>query len=400
MAHHMVTHGTIYLDNNATTPVDPRVVDVMSYHFRNTYGNSSSRDHAFGWEAAEAVEEARWHVAELINARPIDIIFTSGATEGVTWALQGIRHRAQVERAFTAATEHESVLENCRAREAGSGLRIQYLPLTRDGQIEMTAAVDAVEASESTFVSVMLANNEIGNIYPIRELAGAAHKAGALFFSDITQAVGKVPVDVRALGIDLGALSAHKMYGPKGVGALYLRRDGPKIELDPLILGGAQERGLRAGTLNVPGIVGFGEACRVAKSEIERDAYRMQALRDRLEKALLLELPDVWFNGDRDARLPNTTNIGFAGVDARTLIRDMRDVAVSTQSACSSATGRPSHVLKALGLTDHEAYSCVRFSVGRFTTEDEIDRAITRVVTSVRKLRHTAPRAGWRAGEA
>ncbi len=233
----------------------------------------------------------------------------------------------------------------------------------------------------------MLANNEIGNIHPVRQVAEFAHAAGALFFSDITQAAGKIPVDVRAMGIDLAAFSAHKLYGPKGVGALFIRSGEPRIELEPLIVGGGQERGLRAGTLNVPGIVGFGEACRIAKLEMAEESKRVGRLRDKLENSLLAEIPDIWINGDRQNRLPNTTNIGFRGVDARTLIRDMHDIAVSTKSACSSGQPGPSHVLKAIGLTDDEAYSCIRFSLGRFTTEQEIDYAIAKVVASVRKLR-------------
>jgi cysteine desulfurase len=382
----------IYLDNNATTPVDPRVVDVASHHLRNTYGNSSSRDHAFGWNAAEAVEEARGHVAELINAKPIEITFTSGATESVNCSLKGIGLRTKARHAFTCASEHESVLEGCRAGEAGSSLRVEYFPLTRNGQIQTTAAVDDLETGETAFVSVMLANTELGNIYPIQELARTAHNASALFFSDITQAIGKIPVDVRALGIDLAAFSAHKLYGPKGVGALFIRSGEPKIELEPLIVGGGQERGLRAGTLNVPGIVGFGEACRIAKLEMNEEAERVGKLRDKLENVLLAELPDIWINGDRGNRLPNTSNIGFCGVDARTLIRDMHDIAVSTKSACSSGDPGPSHVLKAIGLTDDEAYSCIRFSLGRFTTEREIDYTIEKVISSVQKLRRNSTR--------
>jgi len=359
----------------------------MSDSLRSTYGNSSSRDHAYGWAAAEAVEEARGHVAALINAKPINIIFTSGATEAVTCALSGIGRCPQARHAFTCATEHESVLENCRAREAGSGWRLHYIPLTRDGQVAAEAAPEEVAVGETALVSVMLANNEIGNVYPIRQLADAAHRVGAMFFSDITQAVGKIPVDVQGLCIDVAAFSAHKIYGPKGVGALYIRGGEPKIELEPLIVGGGHERGLRAGTLNVPGIVGFGEACRIAKLEIERDSVNARVLRDRLEDALLSELPDSWINGDRIDRLPNTSNIGFHDVNARTLIRDMNDIAVSTRSACSTGNGGPSHVLKAIGLSDEDAYSCIRFSLGRFTTEEEIDYTIDKVVASAHRLR-------------
>jgi cysteine desulfurase len=261
------------------------------------------------------------------------------------------------------------------------------MPVDRGGRIDLEELARALKAGETGLVALMLANNDTGTVQAVRKIADMAHDAGALFFSDLTQAAGKIPVDVRREGIDLAAFSAHKMYGPKGVGGLFIRGGEPRIELEPLIVGGGQERGVRGGTLNVPGIVGFGEACRIAQLEMTQDAERVGQLRDKLEAALLAELPDIWINGDRDNRLPNTGNIGFAGVDARTLIRDMHDIAVSTRSACSSGNHGPSHVLKAMGLTDEQAYSCVRFSFGRFTTEEEIDYTIRKVIASVTKLR-------------
>jgi cysteine desulfurase len=377
----------VYLDNNATTPLDGRVLEKTVSFCSDTYGSASSRDHVFGWDATKAVADARDHIAGLINAKPIEILFTSGATESINWALINLARLAKARHAFTSATEHEAVLASCRVVETNSDLRLHYLPLNRYGRVKLKAAVDNIGCVETSFVTIMLANNEIGNIYPVEQLVNAAHKADALFFSDLTQAIGKIPVDVKALGLDLAAFSAHKLYGPKGVGALFIRSGEPKIELEPFIVGGGQERGLRAGTLNVPGIVGFGEACRIAKLEMQEEAERVSKLRDKLENALRRELPDIWVNGDVENRLPNTSNIGFQSVDARTLIRDMHDIAASTKSACSSGEPGPSHVLKAIGLTDDEAYSCIRFSLGRFTMEEEIDYTIDKVVTSVQKLR-------------
>ena len=259
------------------------------------------------------------------------------------------------------------------------------------GMLPLAQYEKSITAAKHRLVSLMLANNEIGTVHAVEDVSAVAHSVGALLFSDISQAVGKMPVDVKALGIDLAAFSAHKIYGPKGVGALYIRSGQPEIKLQPLIVGGGQERGLRGGTLNVPGIVGFGEACRIAKEEMGTDIPRMQRLRDKLEAALFADLPDIWINGDLENRLCNTSNIGFRGVDARTLIRDMHDIACSTKSACSSGDPGPSHVLKAIGLTDEEAYSCIRFSLGRFTTEEEIDYAIGKIVGSVRKLRKHLP---------
>jgi cysteine desulfurase len=365
------------------------VLEKALPYFVQCCGNPSSRDHPFGWEAAEGVEEARSHVADLIGASSIEITFAGSATESINCALRGLVAARSAKQALTGTTEHEAVLETCRLIAAKTALRIEALPVDRLGRVNPGAVAAHCKSSETSFVSLMLANNEIGTINSVRCYAEAAHAAGAVFFSDLTQAAGKIPIDVHELGVDMAAFSAHKIYGPKGVGALFIRGGAPEIKLEPLIVGGGHERGLRAGTLNVPAIVGFGEACRIARLEMAEDSARIGNLRDKLESALLAELPDTWINGDRENRLWNTSNIGFRAVDARTLIRDMHDIAVSTKSACSSGDPSPSHVLKAIGLTDDEAYSCIRFSLGRFTTEEEIDYTIGKVITSVHKLRRS-----------
>jgi cysteine desulfurase len=370
----------VYLDNNATTPVDGRVLTRMLPYFSERFGNAASRDHPFGWDAAEAVEEARSHIANLINAQPQEIIFTSGATESIRCALKRATTVKKTSRLITCLTEHEAVLETCRTLEKRGLIQADYLPVDGAGRVESHALARYLE-SGAALLALMTGNNEIGTIHPLREAASIAHASGVCVFSDLTQAVCRVPVDVYAEGIDLAAFSAHKIYGPKGIGAFFIR-------------GGAKERNLRSGTLNVPGIVGFGEASRIAKEEMNEEAQRVGRLRDRLEQVIVGELADTWINGDKQSRLPNTTNIGFRNVDARTLIRDMHDIAVSTRSACSSGSTGPSHVLKAIGLTDDEAYSCIRFSLGRFTTEEEIDYTIEKVIASVRKLRKNLATSG------
>jgi cysteine desulfurase len=366
----------IYLDYNATTPVDERVLTRMLPYFTERFGNAASRDHPFGWDAAEAIEEARDQVADLINAQPREIVFTGGATDSISRALQKVTSLRKPCRLITCLTEHDAVLETCRALEMTGEVKIDYLPVDCSGRIHSEMLSASLEL-EAAVLAIMIGNNEIGSIHPFRELVSIARARGVCVFSDITQSVGKIPVDVYAAGIDLAAFSAHKIYGPKGIGALYIR-------------GGGQERDFTAGTLNVAGIVGFGEACRLAKRELPDEAGRIAKLRDRLEQALLACIPDVWINGNRQSRLPNTSNVGFRRVDARNLIRDMHDIAVSTRAACSSSTAGPSHVLKAIGLSDDEADWCVRFSLGRFTTEEEIDYAVEKVIASVRKIRRTA----------
>jgi cysteine desulfurase len=388
----------IYIDYNATTPVDPRVNQAAQIWNAEKFGNASSGDHAWGWESFEAVEDSRRALADFVNSAPREITLTSGATESVNLALKGFAFAKDLGKKdiVTSTAEHEAVLGACRQIERLTSVRAKYLPVDRVGRIDLTALANIIEPGHATLVALIHANNENGTINPIREAAKIAHDAGALFFTDATQALGKIPVDVRADGVDMAAFSAHKIYGPKGVGALFIRGGEPNIELEPLIVGGGQERGLRSGTLNVPGIVGFGEACRIAQMEMAEEAERVRRLRDRLESALLAQLPNLRINGDLNNRLPNTSNITFSGVDARTLIRHMNFVAVSTRSACSSGSPGPSHVLKATGLSDDEAYASIRFSLGRFNTKEEIDRATALVVSSVRKLRSlritTAPR--------
>ena len=382
----------VYLDANATTPLDPRVAEVTGQAAAALFGNASSRDHAFGWDASEAVECSRSAVAESIGARSAEVTFTSGATESVNSALKGfaLAARARGEarpHIVSCVAEHPCVLDTCAQLHRLGAADVDFLPVDRRGRIGPDALARLPLAGRPTLVAIMLANNETGTLQSVPAIAEAVHRAGGLLFCDLTQAAGKMPVDVHESGIDLAAFSSHKLYGPKGVGALFVRSGEPRIDLEPLITGGGQERGLRAGTLNAPGIVGFGEACRIAMEDLDTDVPRMRQLRDRFEETILELLPDVWVNGDTANRLCNTSNMGFAGLDGRALIREMNDIAASTRSACASAGSGPSHVLKAMGLTDDEAYSSVRFSLSRFTTFEEIDRAIDRIVTSVPRMR-------------
>jgi len=381
--------STIYLDYNATTPVDSRVLAAMTPFFSDRYGNPSSRDHAHGWAAAEALEQSREAVAECAGAKPHEIVFTSGATEALNVCIKGLvgHQRAGRARIIVSATEHRAVLAPCEQLARAGGLDSHIVPVDRLGNIDLNQLKAALSSTKAMLVAIMAANNDLGTIYPVNDISQIVHAAGALLLCDMTQSVGKIPMDVHAAGIDVAAFSAHKIYGPKGVGALFVRDAEPRIKLEPLIAGGGQERGLRGGTLNLPGIVAFAEACRIAREELHRETERVSRLRNRLEQTILAEVRDTWVNGDPVRRIPNTSNIGFKGVDARTLIRDMHDIAVSTQAACSSGSTGPSHVLKAIGLTDDEAYSCIRFSLGRFTTDEEIDYTINKVIASVHKLR-------------
>lgn len=383
------------LDYNSTTPVDERVFDLMAVWGQLRWGNAATREYQQGWDAADAVEEARHAIASLVGAPCQQIVFTSGATESLSTAIRGfIGYRNWEDcHLVTCDTEHAAVLAAVEHMKQVTDVKRTILPANPDGVCNLDEVRRALDSRNRNLVTVMAANNETGTIQPVDEICQVAHAAGALFMCDMTQAVGKLPVDLRRSQFDFAAFSSHKIYGPKGVGALVIREG---VELQPLIVGGGQERGLRGGTLNVPGIVGFGEACRIAKEEMESDNQRIVKLRDRLEATLLAELPDIWINGAGAERLCNTSNIGFRGVDARTMIRDMHDIACSTKSACSSGDSRPSHVLKAIGLTDEEAYSCIRFSLGRFTTEQEIDYALEKIIGSVRKLRRIAGSAGMR----
>lgn len=384
-------HLPVYLDNNATTPCDAQVVAAMMPFFTEHYGNAASRHHAFGWRAKEAVDLAREQVARLVHAEPGEIIFTSGATESVNLALKGVfeMYRSKGRHIITCNIEHKAVLDTCRSLEK-NGAEITYLKVNHEGLID-PGELDAAFQSTTILVALMYANNETGTIMPVKDIAAAAKRHGVIFFSDATQAVGKIPVHVQHDGIDLMAFNAHKIYGPKGIGALYVRRKEPRVKLAAQIDGGGHEKGLRSGTLNVPGIVGLGKACEIAMKQMPEDATRLEKLRNKLETALL-ELGEVYVNGTVHHRLPHVCNLAFRFVAGSALLAGIhKEVAVSTGSACMSASPEPSYVLKALGLGDELAHSSLRFSLGRFNTEEEIDFAIEKVSHTVRHLRRTSP---------
>ncbi|MFN0292161.1 MULTISPECIES: IscS subfamily cysteine desulfurase [Pedobacter] len=380
----------IYLDNNATTPLDPRVLEAMLPYFTNKFGNAASRNHAFGWVAEEGVDYAREQVAKLIGCTEKEIIFTSGATEADNLAIKGVfeMYADKGNHIITATTEHKAVLDTCKHLEK-QGARVTYLNVKEDGLIDL-AELEAAMTPETILVTIMYGNNEIGVIQPIKEISAIAHKHGALFFTDATQAVGKIPVDVNADGIDLMAFSAHKMYGPKGVGALYVRRKNPRVKVTSQMDGGGHERGMRSGTLNVPGIVGLGKACELCRLEMDEEAKRLSALRDKLESALT-QLEESYVNGNVQHRLPHVANISFKYVEGEGLMMAMKDLAVSSGSACTSASLEPSYVLKSLGLSDDLAHSSIRFGLGRFTTEEEVDYAIENTKKAVNHLRDLSP---------
>ncbi|MFN0254564.1 IscS subfamily cysteine desulfurase [Pedobacter ureilyticus] len=380
----------IYLDNNATTPLDPRVLEAMLPYFTNKFGNAASRNHAFGWVAEEGVDYAREQVAKLIGCTEKEIIFTSGATEADNLAIKGVfeMYADKGNHIITATTEHKAVLDTCKHLEK-QGARVTYLNVKEDGLIDL-AELEAAMTPETILVTIMYGNNEIGVIQPIKEISAIAHKHGALFMTDATQAVGKIPVDVNADGIDLMAFSAHKMYGPKGVGALYVRRKGPRVKVTAQMDGGGHERGMRSGTLNVPGIVGLGKACELCRLEMDEEAKRLSALRDKLESALTV-LEESYVNGNVQHRLPHVANISFKYVEGEGLMMAMKDLAVSSGSACTSASLEPSYVLKSLGLSDDLAHSSIRFGLGRFTTEEEVDYAIENTKKAVNHLRDLSP---------
>ncbi len=380
----------VYLDNNATTAVDPRVFEVMTPYFLDVYGNAASRSHPFGWAAEEAVDYARGQIAKLINANSKEIIITSGATESNNLALKGVyeMYAAKGNHFITVSTEHKAVLDACKHLEK-LGAEVTYLPVAEDGLIKLSQIEEAIRPN-TVLVSIMYGNNELGVIQPIREIGELCKSKGVLFHSDATQAVGKIPVDVIADNIDLMSFTAHKMYGPKGVGALYVRRKNPRVKVTAQMDGGGHERGMRSGTLNVPGIVGFGKACEIAMKEMQSDAERLSKLRDKLENALL-QLEEAYVNGSIENRLPHTTNISFKYVEGEGLMMGIKDIAVSSGSACTSASLEPSYVLKNLGLDDELAHSSIRFGLGRFTTEEEIDFTIDCVTTAVNKLRDMSP---------
>ena len=381
----------IYMDNHATTPVDPRVVEEMLPYFTEKFGNAASRNHSFGWAGDEAVETARQRVAKLIGAAPKEIIFTSGATESDNLAIKGVaeRQRGTGNHIITALTEHRAVLDTCKHLEK-HGYRVTYLPVQKDGLIDLDMLTRALDDS-AILVSIMAANNEIGVIQPIEEIGKLCHERGVLFHSDATQAVGKIPVEVNQLSVDLMSISAHKMYGPKGVGALYVRRKNPRVELTPLIDGGGHERGMRSGTLNVPGIVGLGKACAIASEVMPQEACHLAGMRNRLRDRILGRMKDVFVNGSMEKRLPGNLNLTFAGVEGESLMMGMSEIAVSSGSACTSSAIEPSHVLKALGISDDLAHSSIRFGLGRFNTDAEVDYVAERVCETVERLRELSP---------
>ena len=381
----------IYLDHNATTPCDPRVVEAMVPYFTNEFGNAASRNHPFGWHAEGAVDNARDQVAKLIGADPKEIIFTSGATEGDNLALKGVfeMYASKGNHIITCNIEHKAVLDTCKHLEK-EGADITYLKVNADGLIDLKE-LEAAFKPATILVAIMYANNEIGTVMPMKEISEMAKKRSVLVFSDATQAIGKIPVDVNKVGIDLMAFTAHKMYGPKGVGALYVRRKNPRVKVTAQIDGGGHERGMRSGTLNVPGIVGFGKACELCMQEMEQDTKRLSALRDKLENALL-KLEESYVNGSKQHRLPHVSNISFKYVEGEGLMMGFnKDIAVSSGSACTSASLEPSYVLKALGLGDDLAHSSLRFGLGRFTTEDQIYYTIEQVTNTVIRLREMSP---------
>lgn len=381
----------VYLDNHATTRVDPRVFEAMAPYFTEMFGNAASRSHSFGWEAEAAVDRARCQIAELIGASEKEIVFTSGATESNNLALKGVAeaYANRGNHIITQATEHKSVLDVCKRLEK-KGFRITYLPVQKDGRIDLDQLCDSI-TDQTILISIMYANNEIGVVQPVREIGKIAKQKGVLFHSDAVQAVGKIPVDVAADGIDLMSLTAHKVYGPKGVGALYVRRKDPRVQLAAQIDGGGHERGMRSGTLNVPGIVGLGAACEIARREMPEESVRLSRLRDRLKDKLLSELSEIYINGSLEYRLPHNLNVSFAYVESESLLMGLHDVALSSGSACTSATLEPSYVLQALGVPDDLAHASIRFGIGRFNTEEEIDYAAGRVVEVVKKLRELSP---------
>jgi cysteine desulfurase len=381
----------IYLDNHATTQMDPRVLQAMLPYFTEYFGNAASRNHEFGWVAEQAVDKARKQIADLIGASPREIIFTSGATESDNLAIKGVAemYAEKGNHIITAATEHKAVLDTCKKLEK-LGYRVTYLPVKGDGLVDLDMLREAI-TDKTILVTIMYANNEIGVIQPVAEIGKICREKGVLFHTDGVQAIGKVPVDVNKDNIDLMSITAHKLYGPKGVGALYVRRKAPRVQLTAQMDGGGHERGMRSGTLNVPGIVGLGEACAICQQEMPEETKRLRYLRDKLKSKLEAGLDEIYLNGSWEHRLPHSLNLSFAYVEGESLLMGINDVAVSSGSACTSATLEPSYVLKALGLGDDIAHSSIRFGIGRFNTEEEIDYVADKLIDVVRKLRELSP---------
>ena len=381
----------IYLDYQATTPVDPRVLEAMLPFFTDAFGNAASRNHRFGWSAEEAVERARGQIAALIGASSKEVIFTSGSTEAINLALKGAAemYGSKGRHLITSQAEHKAVLDTCKHLEK-LGFEVTYLKPDVSARVSV-ADVESALRRDTIAVALLWANNEVGTLNPIREIGALCHERGVLFFTDATQAVGKVPVDVEQDHVDMLCLSAHKIYGPKGVGALYVRRRNPRVRLVAQIDGGGHERGMRSGTLNVPGIVGLGKACELCREELESESKRLTELRDYLEQRITSELDFVHFNGNREHRLPGNLNLSFSFVEGESLLMGISDIAVSSGSACTSASLEPSHVLRSMDVGDDLAHSSIRFGIGRFTTREEVDFAADQVIRAVKRLRDMSP---------
>jgi len=381
----------IYMDSHSTTPVDPRVLETMLPYFTEKFGNAASRNHAFGWEAEQAVEQARRQIARLIHADPKEIIFTSGATEADNLALKGVveMYREKGDHIITTQTEHRAVLDTAKALEK-KGVKVTYLAVDKDGRVSPDDVRNAI-TDKTILISIMLANNEIGTIHPVMEIGKIAKEKGVLFHCDATQGVGKIPVNVQEMGIDLMSFTAHKIYGPKGIGALYVRRKAPRVRLVPQMDGGGHERGMRSGTPAVPLIVGFGKACELCEQEMQAEGERVRVLRDRLHEGLTKALDEVYLNGHPTERLPHNLNVSFAYVEGEALLMGVKEIALSSGSACTSATLEPSYVLRALGVGSDLAHSSIRFGLHRFTTQGEVDYTVTRMVQAVNKLREMSP---------
>jgi cysteine desulfurase len=381
----------IYMDNHSTTPCDPRVVEAMLPYFTEKFGNSASRNHSFGWEAEEGVDTARKQIAKLINADSKEIVFTSGATESNNLALKGVAemYREKGDHIITSSTEHRAVIDPTKSLEK-KGVKVTYLSVDKAGTVNPDDVRNAI-TDKTILISIMLANNEIGTINPIQEIGKIAKEKGVLFHCDATQGVGKIPVNVQELGVDLMSFSAHKIYGPKGIGALYVRRRAPRVRLAPMLDGGGHERGMRSGTLPVPLIVGFGKAAELCEQEMATESVRMMALRDRLKAGIMGVMEEVYLNGHPTERLPGNLNISFAYVEGEALLMGVKEIALSSGSACTSATLEPSYVLRALGVGSDLAHSSIRFGIGRFTTEEEVDYTIDRMLKAVNHLREMSP---------
>jgi cysteine desulfurase len=379
------------MDNHATTPLDPRVLDAMMPYLTDKFGNAASRNHQFGWDAEAAVEDARKQIALLIGADPREIVFTSGATESDNLALKGVAgmYREKGDHIITCVTEHKAILDSCKHLEK-EGCRVTFLPVNDKGFVSLDDVRNAI-TEKTILISIMTANNEVGVVQDIKEIGKIARERGVLFHTDAVQAVGKIPFNVNEMNVDMASLSAHKMYGPKGVGALYVRRRNPRVLLTPIIDGGGHERGMRSGTLNVPGIAGFGKAAQIAREGLDTEISEMFRMRERLRKTLERELDEVYINGDLEKRLPGNLNMSFAYVEGESLLMGIHDVAVSSGSACTSASLEPSYVLKALGVGEDLAHTSIRFGIGRFNTDEEVDYVANRVIETVRRLRELSP---------